>query len=127
LDQGGNDSPNRLGLKFVARGRTGIEVVGEEDTVAHEHLVFQGHALTNESMAANLAETADFDPFLDLHESPDLGIVPHFTAVKIDQVRLRNEDVLTEFDRRGDGHSACFLGYGIGPLTLKEYHKKTGV
>lgn len=70
----------------IAIGGPGIAVVDESNVVANKDIVFQGDSLTDESMARNLAAIANLDPFLNLHEGPNLHVVPDFTTVKIGKI-----------------------------------------
>jgi len=108
LDGGGDHFPILFGLQAVARGGTGIKVVDEHHPMSNEDPVLQGHPFTKEAMAADLTEFPDLDPFLDLDKGPDLGMVPHFATVKIDQIRVMDGDILTKLDIRRDGHGGPF-------------------
>ena len=54
--------------------------------MAHKHLVFDGNAFANESMARYFAVLADRSVLLDLDKGPDLGFVADFAAVKVDEL-----------------------------------------
>ena len=68
------------------------------------HLVFDHHAFADEGVRRDLAAGADAGILLDLDEGADLRIVANDATVQIDQVTLKDRDVLAELDAFGDGH-----------------------
>src|SRR6185437_16263063 len=67
------------------RGGTRVNVVDEDHTVADKHAVFDGDPLANETVAGDLATPAHLGVLLDFDEGADLGFVPNFAAVQIDE------------------------------------------
>ena len=52
-----------------------------------EDVIFDGHALTHERVAGNLAAAADTGVLLNFNERTNLGLIADFATVEIDELR----------------------------------------
>jgi hypothetical protein len=76
--------------------------------MADEYLILDHDALADERVRRDLASGTNLRPFLDLDESPDLGLVTNLAAIEVDERRLKDVDVLTKADRVGYWHGETF-------------------
>jgi hypothetical protein len=101
FDQSGQTFPVGVSLQAsIGIGRTGMQVIREHYTMTHKNLIFQRDALANESMARDLTPAANFRAFLNFDEGADLGFIPDFAAVEVDEAE--DLDAFAEFDVWGD-------------------------
>ena len=86
------------------RRRSRLIVVDEYDSVAHEDLVLECHAVADEAMALNLAASPDYRSTLDLDECADSGPIadpaPVQVGERIDVDFEAEVDVLDQSKRR---------------------------
>jgi hypothetical protein len=82
--------PVRLGLEPAVLGSPWVQIVDEHHSVADEYVIFNGDPFANESVRRNLAPVPHNCVFLNLDEGPDLGLVAHPAAIKVDQIRLED-------------------------------------
>jgi hypothetical protein len=66
-------------------GCTRKTIIDKGYAVTNEDAGFEGDAFTNKGVAANLAMVPDRGPFLNFHESADLGLVADFATIKVDE------------------------------------------
>src|SRR5690349_11196592 len=81
------DMPIGIGLQVATGiGRTRIGVIDKGNIVSDEYVVFNGDSFTNEGMTGNLAAPSHAGVLLDFYKRADLGLVPHFAAIQIDEL-----------------------------------------
>jgi hypothetical protein len=95
--EGALDLPISLSLQISVGCRCSrIAVVDKGDSMADEHVVFDGDAFTDKSMARDFAASAYTCIFLNFDEGPDFCFVADFASIQIDE--LGEFDTLTKFD-----------------------------
>jgi hypothetical protein len=80
-----------------------LQIVNEYHPVTDENLIFDHHALAQETVRRDLAPLADHHPLLDLDKGANSRFVAYPTGIDIDQVGLEDPDVTTQF-RINDRH-----------------------
>lgn len=101
LHEGRNDVPVgfRLKLTFPICGSR-VLIVDKGDIVANKYIIFDGNAFADKGMTGDLDISSDPGIFLNLDECPNLGIVPNFTSIEVDEGE--DLDIIAEFDVRRD-------------------------
>ena len=64
--------------------------------MSDKHVVFDRHSFANEGVTRNLAALADDGILLDLDKRADLGFVPNFAAIEVNE--FREPDVFPQLD-----------------------------
>jgi hypothetical protein len=95
--------PSSLGeqVSILPDGRW-IEVIGETDMRAYEGAFLDCHAGRDEGEWLNLDIATQMHVALDLDERSYLAAVSNHAAIKVDELRMRNDNVPTNLDVRRD-------------------------
>src|ERR1700682_716206 len=103
LHQRGDDLPIIGPQRFaVVRHRSRISIVREAHVRTDERPVLDRYPGGDEGKGLDLDVLPQYDTALDLDKRRDLAAIPDPAAIKIDQLRMRDDDVPTEGDIRSN-------------------------
>jgi hypothetical protein len=92
-----------LGLAVV-RSRPWEPVVDEHHTVSNEYFIFNGDTFADEGMRRYLATRSYPSADLNLNKCADPRFISDDTAIEIDQVGMKDPDLLAELNAFTNRH-----------------------
>src|SRR5262245_27180024 len=94
----GDELPIGFGLRpSIDRGAR-ILVVDKHHAVTNKNVILDRHAFADKTVRRNLASRPDHRVLLDFDKGSDLGVSAYATAVKIDEIGMRDADRVVQHD-----------------------------
>jgi hypothetical protein len=79
--------------------------------MADEYFIFDGHTVTNERVARNLAPRSNFGTSLNFHKAADPGFFTDLASIEIHEAE--QPDISAKFDIRGNPQAFGICFYHI--------------
>jgi hypothetical protein len=99
--------PIRGALQATVLGRGARElVIGKHDAMSDKGFVFNRDALTDKGVRRDLASRTDPGSGLNFHKGSDAGFIANLTAIKVDEIRVKDTNIPTETHVTSDRHKA---------------------